>query len=109
TRVSASVGTSTRTELGATATARAGPVTLVAGTLAGSTVVSTLRYSSVVNGFSPFTQDCVVVPGGCFAQASVHLVATVSAAAGALDSGSAEGVSSATGGSRVGRVAARGL
>src|ERR1044072_4129663 len=78
-----------------------GPVTLVAGMFAGSTVDISTRYSSVVKGLRPSSHLSVVVPAGWCTQALPHESATFSASsAGGAEVGFCGGE-----GSRVGRSA----
>src|SRR6185312_264343 len=109
TRVRASVGTCTRSERGATETAFAAPVTLVAGMFPGSTPDSTPRYSSVVVLRRPSSHFAAVVPSGGRTHARAHRDATCSAAAGAAETGSVVGSSSGTGGSNTGSGGATGV
>src|SRR3954447_25036945 len=69
---------------------------------AGSTPISTPRYSSVVKGRSPSTHCWADTPCGWSTQAAVQRAATDSAGSGTADSGRLLGTSGVTGGSTVG-------
>ncbi|MFC7661193.1 hypothetical protein ACFQV8_38940 [Pseudonocardia benzenivorans] len=90
--MSASVGTVTCTEAGETRTGVGGPVTRDAGTLPGSTLPRTPRYSSVVYGLSPASHCADVVPDGWLTQAAAQEAAAARACGGAWSSGSVVGV-----------------